>query len=885
MRRPSPVSEGTNEDSEILGPGRPMARDLHDHACPARVASCEIETPPQLRWRLHGHLATLSCTWRNRQLSRSPLTRTHSHHDNPAMSEQQQPSQPPANAPPAAMAVDPSQGTTDNPAAGSGTNPGQVPSAASFQPPAQSFPQGPYMAPQPYFNPASHTGYPPSNAGSFGYPFATPFGAHPPQPQSQPSAPHPAYGSQFSPATAPTPSMPPGMPPLMPLNHMSWGPVPDQALLVAHTGQCPLCAEFLRHYAAGQPEPSFREAQTSVQAQLQARFWQYFQEHHRSEGGGAALERITAERAIEREENTRRVQELSTQLTEARRESENRQQRLERYRREREAVRQQLEETRAERDRLANRLDDARAQMPPSRYRGRDARERSPQRSGYRTYQSQPVAGPSIRRSRSRRAASPPLNYDSPPHESSARHQTTANAPVAGPSSSPGTSRGRTEREHPMVDFEASSVDDDYVDEKRIKKLSERQRRRRIQWGQDPPPAPGQGPAFGSTAVGWTRPRIEGWPYDLVVPPEDSDPRLANHWYNFIPVTSDDAQTLIEAARHDMGEARARIQHLLTQVNRNSALTGVRGIRALADGWRRGDLSTIGHPAAYTPPSIEHMHTGNLPIPVGRQPRHAPAAARPQRTPGLNQPRRDAPATELQGWFKMYPKSTPSWMAVDQDGLPFLNHVEYHQMARRPIGQGVSIEDRGRWLALTNALFSVPGLYRHILTLGQYPVGASLIREFFPGDYAEGNLTIFHVARWYAHLGVSADWGDVHQEAAYRSRANQQGLIVDSNNHHFVGVRSISDVPHVPSVLQLGVLSGPPYLPNAALPAQPVPVGPTAALPAAPANSGAMDVEPNDDDIRSTPPMSQAVSREATAPPSAPNSGSPAAPGDETMET
>lgn len=802
------------------------------------------------------------------------------------------PPQPPAttSAPTAAMAVDPSQGTSDPQPQAAGLMGPQNPTAASMQPPQQHFqPQSAvYPTQGSYFNPAMQPNYAHSNAGGFGYPYATPFGAHPPQPQGQPSAPNMAYGPQFSTANSPHSALPPGMPPLMPLNHMSWGPVPDHQLLVAHTAQCPLCAEFVRHYAAGQTEMSFRDAQTSVQTQLQARFWQYFQEHHRSEGGGAALERVTTERAIEREENTRRVQELSSQLTEARRESETRQQRLERYRRERDAVRQQLQEIRAERDRLANRLDEARAQIPPSRYRGRDGRERSPQRSNYRTYQSQPVVGPPMRRSRSRRAASPPLNYDSPPHGSTSRPPTSATAPMAGPSSSPGTSRGPPEREHPMVDFEASSIDDDYVDEARIKKLSDRKRRRQIKRGQDPAPAPGQGPAFGSNDLGWRRPRIEGWPYDLVDAPEDSDPRLANHWYNFVPVTADDAQTLIEAARYDMGEARARIQHLLTQVNRNSALTGVQGIRALADGWRRGDLSTIGHPAAYTPPGIEHMHTGNLPIPVGRQPRHVPAPPRPQRVPGLNQPRRDAPASELQEWMKMYPKGTPSWMTVDQDGLPRLEHVEYHQMARRPIGHGVSVEDRGRWLALTNALFSVPGLYRHILTVGQYPVGVSLIREYYPGSYDEGALTIFHLARWYAHLGVTEDWADAHQGAAYRSRASQQGLIVDGQDHIFIGVRTIADLPPVPSIMQLGILSGPPYLPAAAT-ARFLPVATPAPQPASTTATSAMDVEvDNDNDIQSTPPLSQAVSREASAPATtAPGPSTSRAPAESTddMET
>ncbi|OJT04367.1 hypothetical protein TRAPUB_4923 [Trametes pubescens] len=51
------------------------------------------------------------------------------------------------------------------------------------------------------------------------------------------------------------------------------------------TGNCPLCAEFLRHYTAGASEQSFRDAQTRVQTELQGRFWAHFERHTRSEGG------------------------------------------------------------------------------------------------------------------------------------------------------------------------------------------------------------------------------------------------------------------------------------------------------------------------------------------------------------------------------------------------------------------------------------------------------------------------------------------------------------------------------------------------------------------------------------------------------------------------
>lgn len=93
------------------------------------------------------------------------------------------PPQPPAttSAPTAAMAVDPSQGTSDPQPQAAGLMGPQNPTAASMQPPQQHFqPQSAvYPTQGSYFNPAMQPNYAHSNAGGFGYPYATPFGAHP----------------------------------------------------------------------------------------------------------------------------------------------------------------------------------------------------------------------------------------------------------------------------------------------------------------------------------------------------------------------------------------------------------------------------------------------------------------------------------------------------------------------------------------------------------------------------------------------------------------------------------------------------------------------------------------------------------------------------------
>ncbi len=71
----------------------------------------------------------------------------------------------------------------------------------------------------------------------------------------------------------------------MSFSTMTWAPVADQQTLVAHGSNCPLCAEFLRHYAAGASKQSFRDVQTRIQTELQGRFWVHFEQHICSEGG------------------------------------------------------------------------------------------------------------------------------------------------------------------------------------------------------------------------------------------------------------------------------------------------------------------------------------------------------------------------------------------------------------------------------------------------------------------------------------------------------------------------------------------------------------------------------------------------------------------------
>ncbi|KAH9845977.1 hypothetical protein C2E23DRAFT_891311 [Lenzites betulinus] len=594
----------------------------------------------------------------------------------------------------------------------------------------------------------------------------------------------------------------------MPLSmNLAWGPVAEHPLLVAHTTGCVICAEFIRHLRGAQSEPSLREAQMSVQAQLQARFWQYFEEHSRSKEGGDAAE------------NERRIAELQEQLKEARQLADERRETMERYRRERNDERERYDDLQDEKDRLQQQLEDMKKQQ-----------ESRAETARYQPY-SRPNEDRTVRRGDRREDMSsrfpPPISAgDVRGFDMFRQGSSTTTRPTQ---TSPETQRIEPPREepapHPMVDYDFSSEDEATFDAKRARRISSRQVMRNARRGVPAPPRPGMMTWTGTTAASHQS-LIPNWPHDELAAPANSDPKLTNHWYDFVPMTQEEARQILDASHTDMGQARHRIQHLLAQVNANPALTSVRGLQVLVSSWRNLDRAgpsggpsnrtgpTVDqpHPAAYTPPGLIPTSTAHLPMPTTRNDR--PIAGRPYRSKQqphvkLAQPRLDSTAKELREWMKNYPSSRPSWMTVAPDGRPQLVHVEFHQMGRRALTRRVTPSERGRWLSLTNVLFSVPGLYRHIILTGQYPVSPESTTQAYPGSFAEDALSLFHVALWYARLGVTIEWADEHRDAAARSRAAREGITPGEPITALPGIHSVSEVVNVPPPQSLNIAATP----------------------------------------------------------------------------
>ena len=84
---------------------------------------------------------------------------------------------------------------------------------------------------------------------------------------------------------------------------------------------------------------------------------------------------------------------------------------------------------------------------------------------------------------------------------------------------------------------------------------------------------------------------------------------------------------------------------------------------------------------------------------------------------------------------------------MQADGRPHVGDVEALLITRAL----APTHGRHQWELATGRLFSIEGLFDHIVHEGHYPVGEGRATAPFPWNGA--NATIFDVARWFARLG------------------------------------------------------------------------------------------------------------------------------------
>ncbi|KAL7284383.1 hypothetical protein ACG7TL_001673 [Trametes sanguinea] len=745
----------------------------------------------------------------------------------------------------------------------------QVAAPQQNYPPAQ---QQVFHPHPPNFPAAQYPGMPNFGAGYQAFP---PYG-QPAHLGQQPQQFHPQTAAQFASSSAPSyvsaaqaaspmPVLPPGMPPLMPISAQAWAPVPGQQL------------RDLRGAAAAQ-----------VQAELQVRFWRHF-EAHTGSGGGEGRERELRERERELRERDETIERLQRKLRESQESADRRLTRADAAQKKNDQLtetckdlRQQIhnlkegiQECEKNWTRLIAELEakdrNSRASIGSAYLkcaRQRDPRKESPRKRqhgqgesapppdtrqlvSYSSWNSGPPsseAGPSrsyypdTRSSGSTRLASQPMEDDS-------EDELIPMMPPAqfGPNNS-------------TIWDEEAQIEYEVIDEDRIKWLLVRSRDRRA--GRNlPPPATGSRPQPGE-------PGVPRWPYHLLLPPVDSDPRQSNQWYNYVPMTWRDARQLMQVAQVDMGEARVRISDLLTQINARPKLSSIAGLQMLQAQWRnldhRRDVPMIvgprpASPRAHNPPGLVPASTSHLPTAPPRQPGRttttaatptaaAPAAAATNTAPaaGRGQPSYAEPVTAWQDWFYVHQARIPAWMDREADGRPSMASLEFHLLLRRAIPACLNLKDRGHWISLSNILFGIPGLYRHIVETGHYPISTLFAMRRYTGPM--GHLTVFHVARWYAHLGVTLEQAARMVRMARRARNERTGRSLDDDTPFPGEWNAIQDAGNVPTAAQLGpfnpgdIIAGePPYLAGVApiyRSSDATPTAPATTIPPSAPNSG-----------------------------------------------
>ncbi|OJT01971.1 hypothetical protein TRAPUB_7569 [Trametes pubescens] len=498
-------------------------------------------------------------------------------------------------------------------------------------------------------------------------------------------------------------------------------------------------------------------------------------------------------------------------------------------------------------------MSSTRISMPSNQsalHRRRDPRGESPRR---RIMDPLPVAGSSSAGTMSSASFSMPYLVQPSMAGPSTSFATPypAQLNMAGPSASYQSMVSRSPVEHPMVDFENTSSDNE-VDERQARQLAEQRRYREARRNPGTQAAPGQGAPFSmSSSTAQSTCVAPGWPHHIMAPPTDSDPRLTGHYYNYVPLSGNNVSRLISDVHHDTGEVAHRIRDLIGQVNRRPELTGVRGLQVLQSQWRRPDGPHGVLPRGDTPPGYEHISTSHLPRPTRAGPdwkeiKRQKKAARTE--PMYNQPTLDDSVGDWQDWMSAGRGRIPVWMDHEFGGRrPTKFSMAFHLLSQQLIPRDTPTAERGHWISMTSWLFSVPGLYQHLITTGQYPVAS----QFRPAPYPNngGAVTIFQLSRWYALRGVTVLMVDRYMLLARRNR-NERGGHEVTDNSPFTdgGPNSIADVGEVPNNRVLGPIDDR--------------VTPLMALPGTIINDHVMQVEPDNT------PAAPAAPFNAAAPPS-----------------
>ncbi|EJF57315.1 hypothetical protein DICSQDRAFT_174074 [Dichomitus squalens LYAD-421 SS1] len=678
---------------------------------------------------------------------------------------------------------------------------------AAHSPPMHA---SPYASSSMYGQHQGHIAQPSMFQGNTSATMGMPMGLNP-RYQLTPSymgyTPQSAHAGPIQPFIPPAPtsvSMPPGMPPL---------------LMSRPTLQWIVLSDDMAPLDAARTDASFAEANGTPRAALQERLYDHFRRWQGSEGGGTPaelqqeIERLKKENELlcrESEDRGREIDDLEARVNEAWEASEHHEDRARRL--EDELRRHRHSRSLSPGPRRRDRSPPPRPAPPRPPPHQQLPNRPSPLPYGDRYYappRGEPLRpGPSgMSRSTSQAVPSNLLGNTT---------SLSSPAPPFPSSDFPQGSSSTSQCLGPEAAFDSNMEDDDVDSESEgynVKKGKQRafnnanravlcRTRERLisqvtgttpRQPAPPPPAPTL-PALGPSA-GLDPPRVPGGvrqPH-MSVWPEATPVQAADAWSDYVPLNHHQYWELVRSARAQGGGAYNRVRDLLHQYDANGALGAFNYLHQLKMSWS-------------DPHRAETRSQARRARDFGREAVHS-NPSRIERNPGMQNPSRTDPPERWLEYWHQYPDTLLVYLPIpSQLGRPTRDHTRGHILLRALIpklkGAQQSAE-RARFLEVTAQLFSIPGLYQRIVDEGHYPEGTVERLLPYPGQVT--NVSIFDLAAWYAHCGLSAASIALMQPMAVRMRQYYERRDPNSAEAFLQWPRTMAEVAAVPVLAELAL--------------------------------------------------------------------------------
>ena len=244
----------------------------------------------------------------------------------------------------------------------------------------------------------------------------------------------------------------------------------------------------------------------------------------------------------------------------------------------------------------------------------------------------------------------------------------------------------------------------------------------------------------------------------------DTDVRLADAWFDYVPRHSNQAHALMTEARSQQAGALHRVRHIIHQIDERAGLMSVPGLAAIKNGWRNDMKSKRREPER-----ADSRDRGE-----GRT--DPPSKARK-----LAQPTHFDSVDRWAEYYREFPNSIPRQLRSHPEDttVPSPLLIEGNSLLRRFIPSTRSRESaiRAALLSTLVRLFSVSSLYERLVKrLGLRISTTEDIRPFTQ----MANVSLEDVARWAAECGVTTRTASLLELVARRYRNFELGRPVDA---------------------------------------------------------------------------------------------------------